>query len=281
MTKPKMLKNFSEIYNDYDFFIVDLWGVVHNGVRLFQGITEVLEKIKLKKKKVYFMTNAPRRGYVIEDQLSLFGLKRDLYECVISSGEITWQSLKKMDYKYCYIIGPERDYHLIDGLGYQVTDDFDKVQIIVNTGPWGFNDTLENYKPTLHTLVKSKPLMICSNPDKVVVRGNKFVICAGLLAEYYESIGGNVSYFGKPFDEIYDFCFKKIYNKKDKKILVIGDSLDNDIKGACNQELDSLLITDGIHRSVNNDEGIDKEKLHDLIRKKKIQPKYYIKQLIF
>ena len=51
MTKPKMLKNFSEIYNDYDFFIVDLWGVVHNGVRLFKGITEVLEKIKLKKKK--------------------------------------------------------------------------------------------------------------------------------------------------------------------------------------------------------------------------------------
>ena len=42
---------------------------------------------------------------------------------------------------------------------------------------------LENYKPILHELINSKPIMICSNPDKTVVRGDKFMICAGLLAE--------------------------------------------------------------------------------------------------
>ena len=89
------LKNLSEIYINYDTFIIDLWGVVHNGEKIFNGINKVLNEIKLLNKNVFFMTNAPRRSKVIEKQLSAFGLNRDLYECVISSGEITWQSLKK------------------------------------------------------------------------------------------------------------------------------------------------------------------------------------------
>ena len=279
MNNPLKLNSFAEIYESYDNFIIDLWGVVHNGVKIFDGILEVLEKIKISKKKVFFMTNAPRRSYIIESQLSDFGLRRDLYECVISSGEVTWYFLKKKKYRFCHIIGPERDYNLIDGLNYEIAKTHQQVEVIINTGPWGFEDTLDNYKPLLNSLVKTKPIMICSNPDKIVVRGNKFVICAGLLAEYYELIGGKVIYYGKPYNEIYEFCYQKISNKT-KKTLVVGDSLDNDIKGANEQNLDSLLVIDGIHREVNGKNGVDKEKLNDLI-KKNVNPKYYIKELIF
>ena len=66
-----------------------------------------------------------------------------------------------------------------------------------------------------------------------------------------------------------------------EKILVIGDSLDNDIKGANLQNLDSLLITSGIHRKVNNHNGVDKEELNDLIKKKKICPKFIMRHLTF
>ena len=122
--------------------------------------------------------------------------------------------------------------------------------------------------------------MICSNPDKKVVRGEKFMICAGLLAEYYEKIGGKVEYYGKPYNEIYEFTYLRI-KKRSSRILVIGDSLDNDIKGANLQNLDSLLITSGIHRDVNNEKGVDKEELNDLIKKKKIYPNFYMKNLKF
>ena len=122
-------------------------------------------------------------------------------------------------------------------------------------------------------------MMICSNPDKKVIRGEKFMICAGLLAEYYESIGGVVQYFGKPHKQIYEYCFNKI--EKDSNIIVIGDSLDNDIKGANLQNLDSVLITDGIHREVNNNNDVDKEKLDGLINKKNICPKYFMRKLTF
>jgi ribonucleotide monophosphatase NagD (HAD superfamily) len=104
------------------------------------------------------------------------------------------------------------------------------------------------------------------------------MICAGLLAEYYEKIGGKVKYFGKPHKNIYEFCFKLLNEKN--KILVIGDSLENDIMGANSQNLDSLLITNGIHRDVNNNNDIDKQKLDDLIKKKNIFPSFCMKNFI-
>ena len=63
------------------------------------------------------------------------------------------------------------------------------------------------------------------------------------MAEIFKELGGKVIYFGKPYPEIYNFCIKK-----NEKILVIGDNIRTDIKGANNMKLDSLLITAGIHK---------------------------------
>ena len=279
VTDIKEIEKLSEIYSKYDCFFIDLWGVIHNGVNIFKNVKETLNFLK-KNKDVFFLTNAPRRSHVIKDQLLNFGIESFLYNDVISSGEITWQRLKEKKELNCFLIGPPRDYHLIEGLNLNIVKDPKSVDIIINTGPWGDNDVLDNYIPVLNQLIKSDPIMICSNPDKTVIRGEKFMICAGLLAEYYQKIGGKVEYYGKPHSEIYEFTYLKIKNKT-SQILVIGDSLENDIKGANLQNIDSLLITSGIHREVNNDSGVDKEKLNDLIRKKKIWPKYYMKNFIF
>ena len=279
MSDPIKLKSLKEIEDKYDIFFIDLWGVIHNGVQLFESIENVLNRLKKKNKVIFFITNAPRRSFVIADQLNDFGLSKNFYDRIISSGEITWLSLKKnYEKKKCFMIGPPRDYHLVEGLDIEVVEDYSNgVDIIINTGPWGDDDILENYTDLLNSLIKFNSLMICSNPDKTVIRGKNFMICAGLLAEYYEKIGGKVLYYGKPHSNIYEFCYKLI--EGENKILVIGDSLENDIKGANLQKLDSVLITDGIHREVNNNKDIDKEKLDDLIKKKNIKPKFVMRKL--
>ena len=250
------LEKLSDISDDYDIFLIDLWGVIHNGIRIFKNVKSVLKKLKEKNKSVFFITNAPRRSDVIQQQLNDFGIMSDLYNKVISSGELSWLYMKK-NYrnKKCLMIGPPRDNHLIEGLDLDIVEQDSFVDIILNTGPWGDQDRLENYTALLQDLVAMKPTMICSNPDKIVVRGEKFMICAGLLAEFYEKIGGKVEYFGKPYEEIYKYCFKFI-DQKNPRVLVIGDSLENDIKGANNLKFESVLITDGIHREVNNNNKI-------------------------
>ena len=279
MTDLIKLITLEEIEDKYNVFFIDLWGVIHNGLELFKNVKNVLNRLKKKNKIIVFITNAPRRSYVIADQLNDFGLSKKFYNNIISSGEITWLSLKKnFEKKKCFMIGPPRDFHLIEGLDIEVVEDYSKgVDIIINTGPWGDDDILENYTDMLNSLIKFNSLMICSNPDKTVIRGKSFMICAGLLAEYYEKIGGKVIYYGKPHNNIYEFCYKIL--EGENKILVIGDSLENDIKGANLQKLDSVLITDGIHREVNINKDIDKEKLDDLIKKKNIKPKFVMRKL--
>ena len=276
----KKIDHLEIIADNYKFFIIDLWGVIHNGLEVFPGIIDMLEIMKLSAKDVYFLTNAPRRSKVIVEQLNYFGIKRKYFKEVISSGEVSWRAinerkLKSNDSLNCFHIGPPRDDHLIEGLNLIVVDEPQKADFILNTGPWGDDDKLENYTAILDSLLENKIPMICSNPDKEVIRGNNLMICAGTLANYYEQEGGEVSYYGKPFPEVYEYCFKLMNNKISKKdLLIIGDSLDNDIKGANNQNCDSLFITSGIHRDVNNNKNIDLKKLNDLIRKKKIFPTY-------
>ena len=89
------LTTLKEIEDKYNIFFVDLWGVIHNGLELFENVKNVLNRLKKKNKLIFFITNAPRRSFVIADQLNDFGLSKIFYDHIISSGEITWLSLKK------------------------------------------------------------------------------------------------------------------------------------------------------------------------------------------
>ena len=120
MIEVNQIKKLSEIYMNYDYFFVDLWGVIHNGVNLFEDVVETLTALKKREKKIFFLTNAPRRSEVIKHQLSEFGLSESLYEDVISSGEITWQKMKEKSDLNVFLIGPPRDFHLVEGLNLNV-----------------------------------------------------------------------------------------------------------------------------------------------------------------
>ena len=103
-------------------------------------------------------------------------------------------------------------------------------------------DDLDYYKKLLkHSLNKK---MICTNPDLIVDRGKHQEYCAGIIAKLFEEMGGKVIYFGKPYKQIY----RMIIKEKDK-ILIIGDNLRTDIKGANLIEQDSLFISDGVHKA--------------------------------
>ena len=96
MIECKKLETLKEIEDNYNFFFIDLWGVVHNGVELFESVRSFLMRLKEKKKIIIFITNAPRRAFVISQQLQQFGLSKNNYDYIVSSGEITWINLKKI-----------------------------------------------------------------------------------------------------------------------------------------------------------------------------------------
>jgi HAD superfamily hydrolase (TIGR01459 family) len=122
-----------------------------------------------------------------------------------------------------------------------------QADFLLNTGPDDHlgPDDPSIYAPTLHAALAANLPMVCANPDLEVVRDGKRIICAGLLAEYYESQGGRVIQRGKPDPAIYTPTLALLGTEK-SRTLAIGDSLRTDITGAKAAGIDACWILSGI-----------------------------------
>ena len=239
----KAIKGLREISENYDVFFIDIWGVVHNGIKLYPGAIEVLENLNKIKKKYVLMSNAPRPSENVKEFLLKLKMKKTYTKNIFTSGEAALRTLEKNIYgKYFYHLGPERDKSLFENFEKNKTT-LEKADFILCTG---FLEKQENYLDYYKDLLKdyTKIKMVCTNPDLEVYRGLKREYCAGAIAALFEELGGTVIYFGKPYPEIYKFCYKE-----GDKVLVVGDNIRTDIKGANNMNFDSLFITGGIHKN--------------------------------
>lgn len=254
------MNGFAALSKNYDGFIVDLWGVVHNGVVPYPGVLDCLANLKAAGKRVVFLSNAPRRAFTVARGLAKMGITPALYTAIMSSGEAVFTGLRDRteDFEMLghrfYHLGPERDYDLYDGLALTKVDDPILADFLLNSGPdteAGEQDA-SLYQPLLDICLQSHLPMICANPDLEVVRGNDRIICAGLLAQYYAHGGGYVIMRGKPDAAIYRPTLD-LLGLPANRVLAIGDSLRTDITGAQNAGIDSAWVLSGIHALHPND----------------------------
>jgi HAD superfamily hydrolase (TIGR01459 family) len=238
----------------YDAVIVDLWGVIHDGVSLYPGVSDCLQQLADTGIPFAMLTNAPRRADAIARGMDRMGLPPELWPIIMSSGEATWLGLKERRETFfegvggkCLHIGPERDNGLFEGLDIEKVDTIDDADLIVNTGPWNDGEQVADYEDRLQAGVQKGIGMVCANPDMEVIRGGQRIICAGALAHRYEELGGDVLYYGKPYRPIYDSCLYRLGSPDPARVLAIGDSLKTDIAGAVNMGMDAILVTGGIH----------------------------------
>ena len=254
MTKNLDKDGFSSIVDDYQLFYVDLWGVVHNGISLYQEAIKTLKEITKRKKDYILLTNAPRPNHAVKSFLEKLGMEKEIRDHVFTSGEAALNYLKKnLLNKTFFHVGPPRDFDLFKDFKNNKLESLESCNYILCTGLFDdYNMDLNYYKELFEKNLKKK--MICTNPDLIVDRGNKRELCAGSVAMVFEKMGGEVIYFGKPYPEVYNQSF----DNKDKKILSVGDNLNTDIKGANLLNFDSLLISNGIHKNEIEEMGIEK-----------------------
>ncbi len=266
----KKIDHLSEIYNSYETFVIDLWGVMHNGIKLNDRAVEVIENLQKNKKKIVFLSNAPRPSSEVKTFLKSLKLEDKYLENVITSGEAAMLALKEKRFgNFFFHIGPDRDAKIYFDIKKNKTS-LEKSDFILCTGLYDTHDNDLNYYKNLLKEDISK-ILICTNPDLIVHRGKKEELCAGSVAKLYEEIGGKVIYFGKPYKEVYKMCFKD-----NEKVIAIGDNLRTDIKGANNMKIDNVFILNGVHRS----EFENEEKLISLLKKKyNVRVNYFQKEL--
>ena len=267
----KKLNHLEEIYKDYDTYVIDLWGVIHNGVRLNIRAIESVEKLVQNKKKVIFLSNAPRPSKEVKIFLQELNMKDQYLQNIMTSGEAAMLALEKQRYgKLFYHLGPERDNAVYFKIKKNKTS-IEKCNFILCTGLFNSHEkNLDYYKNLLKDHTSKK--LICTNPDLTVHRGDVEEYCAGSVAKIFESLGGETIYFGKPHKEIYKMCFSE-----KERVVAIGDNLNTDIKGANDMKIDSIFISGGVHRS----EFIKENELRALSIRYKVKFNYYQSELVW
>jgi HAD superfamily hydrolase (TIGR01459 family) len=250
----RFLTGFAPLASEYDGFILDLWGVIHDGVTPYPGAKQCLAALQKAGKRVVLLSNAPRPSASAQQALRGMGLGDELYTGIMTSGEATRLALATPpDDWFASLgrrvlhIGPARDRVTLEGLNVERVADPARADFVLNTGPdEAVSAALADYEDVLRRSRDAGLRMVCANPDLEVIRGGERVICAGALAHRYEELGGEVRSFGKPDRAIYRPVLEMLDVAPDR-VLAVGDALRTDIAGAKAAGLASCWVLGGIH----------------------------------
>lgn len=251
-----ILPGFAGLAAAYDGFILDLWGVIHDGVTPYPGAIDVLARLRDARKPVVLLSNAPRRSAAAQAAMRTMGIDDALYTACLTSGEATHLHLRDRDDPFfealgerVFHLGPERDKNVMDGLWLTEVPSPSVSDWVLNTGPDDHrsNQTVDDFEDTLEACAALDLPMVCANPDLEVIRDGVRVICAGSLAARYEEMGGRVRSIGKPDPAIYDRVFRLLGLRDRARVLAVGDSLRTDVAGAAAASVPAAWVLGGIH----------------------------------
>lgn len=277
------IRSLKDITPHYDVILCDVWGVLHNGVDPFLDAAEALAAARGRGVSVVLITNSPRPNDSVAVQLDGIGVPRDAWDRIVTSGDVT-RGLIRQGPPNIYFLGPDRDLGLLDGTEAFAVREKDAGAIVCT----GFFDdeteTPEDYRDLLMRAAARNLPMICANPDLVVERGDRLIPCAGAIAAFYETLGGETRIAGKPHQPIYEAAMQEAFALREMvdpaRVLAIGDGMPTDVRGALAQGLDLLYISAGIHaRDYMRGAETDERALFDFLASHQAEPRWWMPRL--
>lgn len=287
MSKTKFCQGISDLSDSYTGFILDQWGVLHDGKTVFPEVIEVMRELKARKKEVIILTNSGKRSDANAERLADMGLPRDMYDHMVSAGEMTWQGLHDRKEgifqglgNRVYLISRGGDRSIVDGLDLKVVDEIETADFLLISGSDAPNKELDDYDPILKKASQKRMKAICANPDVYALIDGKTYFGAGQIAKRFISYGGVCDFIGKPYQPIIRYCMSLFQNALPASTIIVGDSMAHDIMGGALLNIDTALVMDGVHgKHFENatDNVAEKDKiLNALINNYGCKPNYMV-----
>ena len=239
---------------DYDLIICDLWGVMHDGLRLSADAVIALENARDAGVQTVFLSNAPRPRSYVRAHLEEMGMSASLAGHVVTSGGLARDAVRAAyEGRKLYHMGPYSDRNTVENLPVEEVSHPDEADVILITDLDFRDRPIEEHRSLLKACAERDVEMLCANPDRIVHVGETLYACAGAVADIYQDMGGKVQWFGKPVANALQSAMREVGVSPETqnldRVLMIGDSLKTDIAGACNTGVHGLLIGGGIHRA--------------------------------
>jgi ribonucleotide monophosphatase NagD (HAD superfamily) len=279
-----MHTSFRDIVDQYDAFILDQFGVLHNGEKALDGAVELVKHLYKAKKKLIILSNtsSPSRNALLK--LPTLGFQAEWFVDAVTSGEeasrfvratygdrplvrvlfFTWDARIANNPR---LTAPPQAFLDACGDNIQVTDRIAEADVILLHGSeiWYRGEEIppisiasylnrrswDDIDPLLEQFLPFKIPMVCANPDQIVVTpsgGTAYM--PGGIAQRYQALGGPCRIFGKPDVEHFGACLRTLGGRTSgdaPRVAHVGDSLHHDIGGAKAAGIPSVFVTSGIH----------------------------------
>jgi HAD superfamily hydrolase (TIGR01459 family) len=254
MAAPIFCSGLADLASRYQGFIVDQWGVLHDGAKPYAAAIDCLTQLRAAGKRVVLLSNSGRRTAFNREQLARIGIGAELYDEVVTSGEATWRALADRRApgfedlgRRCLLWSRGGERGLVEGQALEVVEDVALADFVLLAGT-ADDARLEDFTAVLEQAAGRGLPLVCANPDVVVVQpGGGFGMAPGAVAAHYEGLGGRVAYVGKPHRPVYQLCLEALSPLPQGAVLTIGDSVAHDIAGGAAMGLATALIMGGIH----------------------------------
>lgn len=251
MIKP--IVNISKVIEPYNTVIVGFNGVLTEGKGIKPETIDALIGMKRAGKHIILLSNIAWRTAHMVNYLHTNKVPLAVFDAVVTAGEILHYKFKARQGEFAaigtayYKIGDSRDMGVFSYLDYQPVDNLNRADFIYMTEASKQSDTIENYLPILEHAASLGIPMVCAGNDTSSYKDGDICLAPGAIAEQYAVLGGKIITVGKPDAKIIAYALDGILNVKKESVIIIGDNIATDIKGANLLGIASILVSKGVH----------------------------------
>ena len=247
-----------ELVERYPVILFDSFGVLASSNAVLPGAVELIAELNLTGKTYFVLTND---ASALPESRSLNYAKLNLTiqpDQIITSGGLLSRYFAEENLQglRCVVLGPEDSVRYVEEAGGEVVrfgDSFDAVVIGDQSG-FPFLETMDQVVTDLFSKIDTgeNVRLILPNPDLIYPDGDGFGFASASIALLFES-ALNLRYpdrddlrftrLGKPHKAIFAEAMRR---SGTRDMVMIGDQLETDIKGANDFGLDSALVGTGI-----------------------------------
>ncbi|AMS44426.1 TIGR01459 family HAD-type hydrolase [Aminobacter aminovorans] len=244
------LAGIRDLAERFDVFILDQFGVLHDGVAPYSGAVETLVRLQELGKRTLLLSNSGKRSAPNEARLARLGFVPGSWDHFLSSGEVAWRSLRKQLGSEaglrCLLIARDGDRSAVENLPLTLVEPGEEADIVLLSASEGDRFDLDHYRRLLQPAAARGARCLCTNPDKIMLTSVGPRFGAGRIAELYAELGGAVTWIGKPFPEIYAAALDMLGNPDPVRVVCVGDSIEHDISGGQGVGLRTALVMTGV-----------------------------------
>jgi HAD superfamily hydrolase (TIGR01450 family) len=269
--------SIEKLMDMYPVLLLDAYGVLVHTSGALPGAAQLIDILNRTKKTYYILTNdASKLPATSAELFQSFGLAIASNRIITSGSLLTdYFTRHQLENKPCAVLGPEDSVRYVELAGGRVVKAQDPFEVLVIGDESGY-PFLETIDTVLSGLFKkfdhgADVQLVLPNPDLIYPKADQgFGIASGSIALILEAALERrypgrpqlkFARLGKPHAAIFNEALKR---SRTMDMVMIGDQLETDIRGAARFGLDSVLVNTGI--AMVNPDGVDAT----------VQPTYFL-----